>query len=109
MYSVIHCILWHLKYTACNDGERFQAKDEVQINSISSKDLISSHSNFNKSRYHPQCSAKIFTAFSICEEGGWSDICDHNFTLSDATVMCRQLGYADIGAFTRITITNTKS
>ena len=44
-----------------------------------------------------KCVAKRLTSFKICEDGGWNEICDSNFTKSDATVMCRELGYSDIG------------
>jgi hypothetical protein len=46
-----------------------------------------------------KCVAKRLTSFKICEDGGWNEICDSNFTKSDATVMCRELGYSDIGMF----------
>ena len=82
-------------YTACSDVERFQATDEVHINNITNH-LQSSH-GFNSSRHNIRCSAKVFTSFSICEDKEWSDICDDNFTASDATVVCRELGYSDTG------------
>ena len=30
-------------------------------------------------------------------EGVWSPVCDHNWTLEDATVVCRELGYRELG------------
>ena len=47
--------------------------------------------------FNEKCVAQRLTSFKICENGGWSEICDSNFTKSDATVMCRELGYSDIG------------
>ena len=44
-----------------------------------------------------KCIAQRLTSFKICEDGGWNEICDSNFTKSDAVVMCRQFGYSDIG------------
>ena len=88
----------NIYYTACSNVERFQATDEVQIKNITNH-LQSSH-GFNSSRHHIQCSAKVFTSFSICEDKEWSDICDDNFTASDATVVCRELGYSDTGTYT---------
>ena len=41
-----------------------------------------------------KCVAK---KIKICEDGGWNEICDSNFTKSDAIVICRELGYSDIG------------
>ena len=44
-----------------------------------------------------ECTAKNFSFFKICENGIWRAICDLNFTKDDAMVMCRELGYSDIG------------
>ena len=41
-----------------------------------------------------KCVAK---KIKICEDGGWNEIRDSNFTKSDAIVICRELGYSDIG------------
>ena len=30
-------------------------------------------------------------------EGVWSPVCDYNWTLQDATVVCRELGYTSLG------------
>ena len=30
----------------------------------------------------------------MCSEGVWSPVCDHNWTVADATVVCRELGMA---------------
>ena len=30
----------------------------------------------------------------MCSEGVWSPVCDHNWTMADATVVCRELGMA---------------
>ena len=30
-------------------------------------------------------------------EGVWSPVCDHDWTLEDATVICRELGYRELG------------
>ena len=30
-------------------------------------------------------------------EGVWSPVCDYNWTLQDATVICRELGYTYLG------------
>ena len=31
------------------------------------------------------------------EEGVWSPLCDNEWTLQDATVVCRELGYTNLG------------
>ena len=28
----------------------------------------------------------------MCSEGVWSPVCDYNWTVADATVVCRELG-----------------
>ena len=33
----------------------------------------------------------------MCSEGVWSPVCDYNWTVADATVVCRELGYKDSG------------
>ena len=33
----------------------------------------------------------------MCSEGVWSPVCDHNWTVADATVVCRELGYHHLG------------
>ena len=33
----------------------------------------------------------------FCSEGVWSPVCDYNWTLQDATVICRELGYTYLG------------
>jgi len=29
----------------------------------------------------------------MCSEGVWSPVCDHNWTVADASVACKELGY----------------
>ena len=33
----------------------------------------------------------------ICSKGVWSPVCDHNWTLADASVACRELGHNEPG------------
>ena len=33
----------------------------------------------------------------MCSEGVWSPVCDYNWTVADATVVCRELRYKDSG------------
>lgn len=33
----------------------------------------------------------------ICSKGVWSPVCDHNWTVADSTVVCRELGYNEPG------------
>ena len=33
----------------------------------------------------------------ICEDGGWKNLCDSNWTILDAQVTCRALNYSAIG------------
>ena len=75
--SVVKCI-------ACSNS------GEVSYESYEEADKVVS--------FGEKCVAKRLTSFKICEDGGWSEICDSNFTKSDAIVMCRELGYSDIGA-----------
>ena len=38
-------------------------------------------------------------AINVCEDGQWSYICDAYWTMEDASVACRELGYAQLGWF----------
>ena len=33
-----------------------------------------------------------FQLVEICSEGVWSPVCDYNWTVADATVVCREFG-----------------
>ena len=44
------------------------------------------------------------TNIEVCEEDGWREICDSALSDEDAQVICRELGYLDIGAFITTTI-----
>ena len=33
----------------------------------------------------------------MCSEGVWSPVCDHDWTLQDATVFCKELGFSSLG------------
>ena len=66
---------------------------EVSYESYEAADKVISFSE--------KCVTKRLTSFKICENGGWSEICDSNFTKSDAIVMCRELGYSDIGVYVK--------
>ena len=40
----------------------------------------------------------------MCSEGVWSSVCDNNWTIKDATVICRELGYTSPGILTPPTV-----
>ena len=40
----------------------------------------------------------------MCYEGVWSPVCDSNWTLQDATVVCRELGYRNSGNYIDFTL-----
>ena len=49
------------------------------------------------SRRHETCGVvKNITSIEVCENGQWTEICDGNFTLEDAQVICRDLGHSAI-------------
>ena len=35
----------------------------------------------------------------MCSEGVWSPVCDHDWTLQDATVFCKELGFSFLGIY----------
>ena len=45
------------------------------------------------------CTVVNLTNIQVCENGGWREICDEDFTDNDAKVICRELNYSDIGEF----------
>ena len=45
------------------------------------------------------CGVMNLTNIEVCEDNGWREICDADFTNSDAEVICRQLNYSGIGKF----------
>ena len=38
----------------------------------------------------------------ICEENVWKNLCDINWTMQDAQVTCRSLGYSAMSEFTEL-------
>ena len=38
-----------------------------------------------------------YTTIEVCDNGGWREICDANFTQEDAQVICRELEFSAIG------------
>ena len=48
------------------------------------------------------CFVVNLTSIEVCENGGWREICDADFTDNDAEVICRQQNYSDIGKFKSI-------
>ena len=46
-----------------------------------------------------------FQLVEMCSsEGVWSPVCDYDWTLQDATVVCRQLGYSFLGTIITISM-----
>ena len=38
-----------------------------------------------------------FTTIQVCEDDGWRENCDANFTQQDAQIICQQLGFSGTG------------
>ena len=49
----------------------------------------------------------VYLLVQVCENYGWRDICDADFTDNDAKVICRQLSYSDIGGFSILRVYST--
>ena len=49
----------------------------------------------------------VLLLVQVCENYGWRDICDADFTDNDAKVICRQLSYSDIGEFSILRVYST--
>ena len=43
----------------------------------------------------------------MCSEGVWSPVCDYNWTVSDAAVVCKESGYSKQGGVTKFLIEDT--
>ena len=53
----------------------------------------------NAEHSNGRCSIVNLTNIEVCESDGWRELCDTDLSDSDAQVICRQLGYSDIGRF----------
>ena len=52
------------------------------------------------------CVIVNLTNIEVCEDSGWREICDADFTDDDATVICRQLNHSDIGKLVKIPLSH---
>ena len=59
-------------------------------------------------RINGTCFVVNLTSIEVCEDSGWREICDADFTDDDAEVICRQLNYSDIGKFKPISVCSVK-
>ena len=80
MHDSIKCLVF-FQYAECNMVGKIRAGNTL--------DLYNNES----------CTIVNLTNIEVCESDGWRVLCDTDLSERDAQVICRELGYSDIGRY----------
>ena len=62
-------------------------------------DLVGQIRPGNVDENNGSCVIVNLTNINVCESDGWRELCDGHLSDKDAQVICRELGYSDVGRY----------